>query len=61
VVWEGGGGAWAAVALGWRDVCYGPDLVNSAISDLFKSFQTNLDLIRSKDGLSELKNFQIKY
>jgi hypothetical protein len=39
----------------------GHDRVNSAISDLFKKIQTNLNLIRSKDGLPELKKFQIKY
>jgi hypothetical protein len=52
---------WATVALGCWAICYGPDPVNSAVSDLFKKIQTNLNLIRSKDGLSKLNFFQIKY
>jgi hypothetical protein len=35
--------------------------VNSATSDLFKKNQTNLNLIRSKDGLPKLNFFEIKY
>jgi hypothetical protein len=58
---EGGYGAWASVALGCWAICYGPDLVNNAVSDLFKKNQANLNLIRSKDGFPELKMCQIKY
>jgi hypothetical protein len=58
---EGGGGAWVMVALGCWAVCYGPRPVNSATSDLFKKNQTNLNLIRSKDGLPKLNFFEIKY
>jgi hypothetical protein len=34
---------------------------NSNIFDLFKGIPERSDLIRLKDGFSELKNFQIKY
>jgi hypothetical protein len=30
---------WATVALDWWAVCYGPGLVNSAVSNLFKKIQ----------------------
>jgi hypothetical protein len=39
LVWEGGSGAWAAVALGCWAVCYGPDPVNSLVSNLFKKIK----------------------
>jgi hypothetical protein len=54
-------GTMAAVSLGCWAVCYGPGLVNSAVSDLFKKNLTNLNLIQSKDGLPKLKKFQMKY
>jgi hypothetical protein len=49
-----GGGAWAAAAVGSAHK-------NSNLFDLFKGISKRSDLIRLKDGLSELKNFQIKY
>jgi hypothetical protein len=49
-----GGGAWAAAAVGSAHK-------NSNVFDLFKGIPEGSDLIRLKDGLSELKNFQIKY
>jgi hypothetical protein len=49
-----GGGAWAVAAVGSA-------LKNSNIFDLFKGNPKKSDLIRLKDGLSELKIFQIKY
>jgi hypothetical protein len=49
-----GGGAWAAAAVGSAHK-------NSSLFDLFKGNPKRSDLIRLKDGLSELKNFQIKY
>jgi hypothetical protein len=49
-----GGGAWAVAAVGSA-------LKNSNIFDLFKGNPKRSDLIRLKDGLSELKIFQIKY
>jgi hypothetical protein len=58
---EGGGGAWALVALGCWVVCYGPGPVNSAVFALLKFFQTNLNLIQSKGGFPKLKSFKIKY
>jgi hypothetical protein len=39
LVREGGGSVWATVALDWWAVCYGPGLVNSAVSNLFKKIQ----------------------
>jgi hypothetical protein len=35
--------------------------VNSMVFDLFKKFQTNLNVVRSKDGPSKLQKFQIEY
>jgi hypothetical protein len=49
-----GGGAWAAAAVGSAHK-------NSSLFDLFKGNPKRSDLIRLKDGLSELKFFQIKY
>jgi hypothetical protein len=34
---------------------------NSNLFDLFKLISNGIDLIRSKDGLLELKSFEIKY
>jgi hypothetical protein len=48
-----GGGAWAAAAVGSAHE-------NSNLFDLFKGIPERSDLIRLKDGLSKLKNFQIK-
>jgi hypothetical protein len=56
---EGGGGVWSTVALGCWAVYYSPGPVNSAFFDFFqKKNQTNLNLIRSKDGLPEVKIFK---
>jgi hypothetical protein len=60
VVREGGGGAWAAVALGCWAICYGSGPVNNTIFDLFKNSETKLNLIRSKVGLPKLKVFSNK-
>jgi hypothetical protein len=49
-----GGGAWAAAAVGSAHK-------NSNAFDLFKGIPEISVMIRLKDGLSELKNFQIKY
>jgi hypothetical protein len=48
------GGAWAAAGVGSTDK-------NSNVFNLFKGIPEGSDLILLKDGLSELKNFQIKY
>jgi hypothetical protein len=39
----------------------GPSCWNSAFSDLIQNFQTDLNLIRSKDVLLVLEKIQIKY
>jgi hypothetical protein len=39
----------------------GPPNMHSAVFDLFKKFQTNLNLVPSKDGPTKLKKFQVKY
>jgi hypothetical protein len=49
-----GDGAWAAAAMGSAHK-------NINLFDLFKGNPKRSDLIRLKDGLSELKIFQIKY
>jgi hypothetical protein len=49
-----GGGAWATAAMSSAQK-------NSNIFDLFKGISKRSDLIRLKDGLSELEIFQIKY
>jgi hypothetical protein len=52
---EGGSGWWAVggVATGSAE--------EIVIFYLFKLISNGIDLIRSKDGLSELESFQIKY
>jgi hypothetical protein len=39
----------------------GPPNMHSAVFDLFKKIQTNLNLVPSKDGPTKLKKFQVKY
>jgi hypothetical protein len=46
---------------GLLGVCYGPSLVNSAVFYLFKIFQTNLNLVRSKEVLLELQKIKVIY
>jgi hypothetical protein len=48
---------------GWeeRRWCMGSAHKNSNLFDLFKEISERSDLIRLKDRLSKLKNFQIKY
>jgi hypothetical protein len=35
--------------------------MHSAVFDLFKFFQTNLNLVQSKDDVTMIQNFEIKY
>jgi hypothetical protein len=49
-----GGGAWATAAMSSTQK-------NSNLFDLFKGISKRSNLIRLKDGLSELEIFQIKY
>jgi hypothetical protein len=61
--WRAGAGGERGVLLGWATT--GPllwaDPMKIVFFDLFKLISNGMDLIRSKDGLLEFENFQIKY